>query len=156
MTAPPLPENVELITGFKPEVRLIINQNGLSNVTVIVENNTSSTTLYNKVLARNKYFDENIVVNYGESITISVKTDITKNLTKYKSGYMDNYSLFDANDNGIENGYFVSTKTNVGRLVTRTIKLKDISEGRVVKIDFDGANNLIIDTVDPRDYISLP
>ncbi len=156
MTAPPLPENVELITGFKPEVRLIINQNGASNVTVIVENNTSNSTLYNRVLTKNKYFDENIVVNYGESITISVKTDVTRNLSRYKSGFMDNYTLFDTNDNGIENGYFVSTKTNVGRLITRTIKLKDISEGRVVKIDFDGANNLTIDTVDPRDYISLP
>ena len=68
---------------------------------------------------------------------------------------MDNYTLFDTNDNGIENGYFVSTKANVGRLVTRTIKLKDISEGRVVKIDFDGATLVTAETVDPRDYINL-
>jgi hypothetical protein len=156
MTAPPLPENTELITGFKPEVRLIINQNGLSNVTVLVENNTVGTTLFNKVLGRNKYFDENIVVNYGESITISVKTDITRNLTRYVSGFMDNYTLFDTNDNGIDNGYFTSTKTNVGRIVTRTIKLKDISEGRVVKIDFDGAILVTAETVDPRDYIRIP
>jgi translation elongation factor P/translation initiation factor 5A len=69
---------------------------------------------------------------------------------------MDNYSLFDPNDNGIENGYFLSTKTNSSRIITRTIKLKDISEGRVVKINFDGATNMTIATVDPRDYISVP
>jgi hypothetical protein len=156
MSSPALPENTELITGFKPEVRLIINQNGASNVTVIVENNTAGTTVFNKVLTKNKYFDENIIVNYGEFVTITIKTDVTRNLTRYASGFMDNYTLFDANDNGIENGYFASTKTNVGRLVTRTIKLKDISEGRVVKIDFDGATLVTLETVDPRDYIKLP
>ena len=152
----PLPENAELITGFKPEVRLIINQNGASNVTVLVENNTAGTSLFNRVLTKNKYFDENIVVNYGESITISVKTDTTRNLTRYVSGFMDNYTLFDTNDNGINNGYFTSTKENVGRIVTRTIKLKDISEGRVVKIDFDGAILISVDTVSPNDFIKIP
>jgi hypothetical protein len=152
----PLPENAELITGFRPEVRLIINQNGASNVTVLVENNTAGTSLFNRVLTKNKYFDENIVVNYGESITISVKTDTTRNLTRYVSGFMDNYTLFDTNDNGINNGYFTSTKENVGRIVTRTIKLKDISEGRVVKIDFDGAILISVDTVSPNDFIKIP
>jgi hypothetical protein len=156
MTPQALPENIGLITRFRPEVRLIINQNGASNVTVIVENNTAGTTVFNKVLTKNKYFDENVIVNYGESITITIKTDITRNLSRYTSGFMDNYTLFDANDNGIENGYFVSTKTNVSRLVTRTIKLKDINEGRVVKIDFDGATIVTAETVDPRDYIKLP
>jgi len=156
MTAQALPENVELITGYKPEVRLVINQNGASNVTVIVENNTAGESVFNKVLTKNKYFDENIIVNYGESVTITIKTDITRNLTRYASGFMDNYALFDTNGNGVENGYFASTKTNVGRLVTRTIKLKDISEGRVVKIDFDGATIVTAETVDPRDYIKLP
>lgn len=156
MTPQPLPENLQLTVGFKPEVRLIINQNGGSNVTVNVKNNTIATTnIFDRVLTKNRYFDENVVVNYGDSITITVKYDITRNITRYVSGFMDNYSLYDIGDDGIENGYFVTTKTEVGRVVTRTIKLKNISEGRVVKIDFDGAAILNAETVDPRTYIKV-
>ena len=108
-----------------------------------------------KVLSKNQTIDDIIPVLKGDSITIDVTYDTNKNLTKYKSGNVDGYTLYNASDVGIDTTYITATKTSVGKILTRTIKLKDLYEDRVVKLDFEGANFIELATVDPLDYIKL-
>ena len=107
------------------------------------------------VLSKNQTIDDIIPVVKGDSITIDVTYDTNKNLTKYKSGNVDGYTLYNTSDVGIDNTYITATKTSVGKVLTRTIKLKDLYEDRVVKLDFEGANFIELSTVDPLDYIKL-
>lgn len=138
---------------FNPNVRLIANQFGATKMTVKISGPNMSTIT--KVLTKNQSIDDIISVIKGDTITIDVTYDTNKNLTKFKSGNVDGYTLYNTSDVGIDNTFITATKTAVSKIVTRTIKLKDLYEDRVVKLDFEGANFIELGTVDPLDYIKL-
>ena len=138
---------------FNPNVRLIVNQFGATKMTVKVSG--PNMTTITKVLSKNQTIDDIIPVIKGDSITIDVTYDTNKNLTRYKSGNVDGYTLYNASDVGIDTTYITATKSSVGKILTRTIKLKDLYEDRVVKLDFEGASFIELATVDPLDYIKL-
>ena len=140
-------------TTYNPNIRLIVNQFGATKMTVMISGPNMTTII--KTLVKNQSIDDTISVKKGDNITISVIYDTNKNLTKYKSGNVDGYTLYNASDVGIDNTYITATKTSVSKVLTRTIKLKDLYEDRVVKLDFEGANYLELATVDPSDYIKL-
>jgi hypothetical protein len=150
-TGPAVP--VIASTTYNPNVRLIVNQFGATKMTVTISG--PNMTTITKVLAKNQSIDDTISVIKGDNITISVTYDTNKNLTRYKSGNVDGYTLYNASDAGIDNTFITATKTSVGKILTRTIKLKDLYEDRVVKLDFEGANYIELATVDPADYIKL-
>ena len=138
---------------FNPNLRLIVNQFGATKMTVKISGPNMSTIT--KTLSKNETIDDIMSITKGDSVTIDVTYDTNKNLTKYKSGNVDGYTLYNSSDVGIDNTYITATKTAVGKIVTRTIKLKDLYEDRVLKLDFEGANFIEIGTVDPLDYIKL-
>jgi hypothetical protein len=138
---------------YNPNIRLIVNQFGATKMTVTISSPNMSTIT--KVLAKNQSIDDTISAIKGDNITISVTYDTNKNLTRYKSGNVDGYTLYNASDVGIDNTYITATKTSVSKVVTRTVKLKDLYEDRVIKLDFEGANYIELATVDPADYIKL-
>lgn len=138
---------------FNPNVRLIVNQFGATKMTVKISGPNISTIT--KVLTKNQSIDDIISVIKGDTITIDVTYDTNKNLTKFKGGNVDGYALYNTSDVGIDNTFITATKTAVSKIVTRTIKLKDLYEDRVVKLDFEGANFIELGTVDPLDYIKL-
>jgi hypothetical protein len=140
-------------TTYNPNVRLIVNQFGATKMTVKISGPNMSTIT--KVLNKNQTIDDIISVVKGDSITIDVTYDTNRNLTKFKSGNVDGYTLYNASDVGIDTTYITATKTSVSKMITRTIKLKDLYEDRVVKLDFEGANFIELGTVDPLDYIKL-
>jgi hypothetical protein len=138
---------------YNPNVRLIVNQFGATKMTVKISGPNMATIT--KILSKNQTIDDTISVVKGDSITIDVTYDTNKNLTKFKTGNVDGYTLYNTSDVGIDNTYITATKTAVSKMVTRTIKLKDVYEDRVVKLDFEGANFIELGTVDPLDYIKL-
>jgi hypothetical protein len=138
---------------YNPNVRVIVNQFGATKMTVKISG--PNMTTITKVLTKNQSIDDIVPVVKGDTITIDVTYDTNKNLTKYKSGNVDGYTLYNASDVGIDNTFITATKTSVSKILTRTIKLKDLYEDRVVKLDFEGANFIELGTVDPLDYIKL-
>ena len=154
---PALPVQTE--QQFSPIVRLIINQNGMSDVTVstVTVNGGVKTGLvdYNKSLKKYGSIDKSFTINEADSIIIKVTYDTNLNKTVYANGVVDGFKLFDGNDVGINNAYVKADKSNTGKVVTRTITLKDIYEDRVVKLDFNGASYVELGTVDPKDYIKF-
>jgi len=156
-TQPALP--IISALDFNPNVRLIINQNGASDVTVTVTsvNGGVSNGLvnYKKSLKKYEALDKSFTINEADSIIVKVTYDTNLNKTKYANGIIDGFKLFETNDVGINNEYVVATKSNVGKVVTRTITLKNVYEDRVIKLDFNGANYTEINTVDPKDFIKF-
>ncbi len=154
---PALPRRSAL--EFSPNVRLIINQNGMSNVTVSVMTANGGTANglvnYNKSLKKYEALDKSFTIDEADSIIVKVTYDTNLNKTVYAGGIIDGFKLFDSNDTGINNEYVSATKSNVGKVVTRTITLKDVYEDRVIKLDFNGSNYMEINTVDPKDFIKF-
>ena len=134
-------------------VRLLINQNGASNVTLNITDNNGTTTTKN--LQSNSSVDDVVVVEVNGELNISVQYDTFKNSTRYKEGFLDEYVLFNDIDEGIENTFVKANKTSIGNIETRVITVRDIQEDRVVRLDFEGANFIELGTVDPKDYIVL-
>ena len=149
--APPLAELAASLVS--PKARLLINQNGASNMTLTI-NGTNIITSNRTVLSKSMV-DDTIVMENGGYITITVTYDTFKNKTIYKDGVVDEYVLFNTTDNGIDNAFVTANKSLQGKIETRTITLKDVYEDRVIKLDFEGANFIELGTVDPKDYIVL-
>lgn len=150
-STPPLSELVTNIAT--PKARLLINQNGSSNMTLTISG--SNTPASTRTLLSNTMVDDTIIMENGGYITITVTYDTFKNKTIYKEGFVDEYVLFNNTDQGINNAFVTANKSLQGKIETRTITLKDTYEDRVIKLDFEGANFLELATVDPKDYIVL-
>lgn len=136
-----------------PTVRLLINQNGASQVTLTITDTDGTTT--NKTIPSNTSIDDSIITRVSGELEISVKYDIFKNSTRYKEGYFDEEILFDDNDEGLDNSFVKVSKNLDSNIETRVIKIKDIQEDRVVRLDFEGANFIELATVDPNGFITL-
>lgn len=141
------------IATVSPKARLLINQNGASNITLTI--NGTNTPTSTRTLLSNTMVDDTITMTNGGYLTITVTYDTFKNKTIYKEGFVDEYVLFNNTDQGIDNAFVTSNKSLQGKIETRTITLKDTYEDRVIKLDFEGANFLELATVDPKDYIVL-
>ena len=137
----------------KPFIRLIVNQDGVANVTVTWTMSDGTTTT--KVIETRKSLDEIITVDTGSVLAISFTYDTNNNLTLYKSGTVDTYTLYDNLGNGINNSYVTASASSAGKVVTRTINLKEIYENRVVTLNFEGAKFITTDVVSGSTFIKL-
>jgi len=129
-------------------IRVIINQsaNATANISVLTADSNSQPITQNFVVDRYSTYDNKFSVIPQTDLQLTFSYSVTNKQTMFKSGTIDNLSIF-VND-ALTNTNFVQTAiTKNNNIETRTITLKNISSNSTISINLAGVENISVGTV---------
>lgn len=137
-------------------VRLIINQssNATANLSVLRADSNLQPVTQNYVVNKYTTYDNKFSVIPQTDLQVTLSYSTAKKQTMFKSGTIDNLSIF-VND-VLTNTAFVQTSiTTENNVETRVITLKNVSTNSTINITLAGVENISVNTVETKNVFNV-
>jgi hypothetical protein len=137
-------------------VRLIINQssNASANLSVLTADSSLLPVTQNFVVNKYTTYDNKFSVIPQTDLQITLSYSTAKKQTTFKSGTIDNLSIF-VNDAVINTAFVQTSITTENNVETRVITLKNVSTNSTININLVGIDNISADTVETKNVFNV-